>query len=369
MFYKKLGYAFAFVCVWTGLTAQTLSDKNATKRTQKLYANMLKMVNDSAIMFGHQDDLAYGIGWKNIKGRSDVHSTVGEYPSVFGWDLGHLEVDSTREIDGILFTDLRNHIKKAYKMGAISTLSWHLKNPVSGGSAWDTTAAVKHILQGGKEHDKFIAWVDKVANFALSLKSGFWGQKIPIIFRPFHEHTGKWFWWGDGNCTADEYKTLWRMTVDRLRARGVDNFIYAYSPDNFKSKEHYLDFYPGDDYVDILGHDLYHRPNDADTTYNFIQKLNTNFKIISEIAEEHKKIVAFTETGLETVSMPNWWTEVLWQGIKNYKVAYVLVWRNGRPNHYYAPYPNQASAADFQKFSAHERVFFSKKVKKINLYK
>ncbi len=118
------------------------------------------------------------------------------------------------------------------------------------------TSAVKHILKGGKEHEKFITWVDKVANFALSLKSGMWGKKIPIIFRPFHEHTGKWFWWGDGNCTADEYKALWRMTVDRLRARGVDNFIYAYSPDNFKSKEHYLDFYPGHDYVDILGHDI-----------------------------------------------------------------------------------------------------------------
>ncbi len=369
MVIKKVLILYVLALLPTWIFSQTLVDKNATKRTQRLYKNMQKMAHDSSVMFGHQDDLAYGVGWRNINGKSDVHSTLGEYPSVFGWDLGHIEVDSTRELDGILFTDLREYIKKAYKMGAISTLSWHLNNPVSGGSAWDTTMAVKHILKGGKEHEKFISWVDKVAKFALSLKSGIWGKKIPIIFRPFHEHTGKWFWWGDGNCTADEYKALWRMTVDRLRARGVDNFIYAYSPDNFKSKEHYLDFYPGDDYVDILGHDLYHRLQQPDSTEFFIKKLSNNFKIISEIAEEHKKIIAFTETGLETVSMPNWWTEVLWQGIKDYKIAYVLVWRNGRPNHYYAPYPNQTSAADFQKFSQHERVYFSKKVKDKKLYR
>jgi mannan endo-1,4-beta-mannosidase len=366
---KKVAYLFAFVFLWTGLAAQTLSDKNATKRTRKLYANMVKMVNDSSIMFGHQDDLAYGIGWKYVKGASDVHSTLGEYPSVFGWDLGLIELDSTHDLDGVPFDKMRGFIKDAYKMGAISTLSWHLRNPATGGTAWDTTAAVTSILVGGAQHTKFMSWVDKVADFALSLKAGFWGKKIPIIFRPFHEHTGKWFWWGDGNCTAEDYKTLWRMTVDRLRARGVDNFIYAYSPDNFKSKEHYLDFYPGDDYVDILGHDLYHHDKNPDSASVFINKMNKNFKIISEIAQERKKVMAFTETGLETVSMPNWWTEVLWQGIKDYKLAYVLVWRNGRPDHYYAPYPSQKSAVDFQKFSTHQRVLFSKKAKELNLYK
>ncbi len=369
MLYKRTTLLFTFFFAIVALNAQTLSDKNATKRTKRLYTNMTKMVNDSAVMFGHQDDLAYGVGWRNIKDKSDVHSTVGDYPSVFGWDLGHIEVDSTRELDGIPFVDLRNYIKQAYKMGGISTISWHLNNPVSGGSAWDTTAAVSQILPGGEQHDKFISWIDKVADFGLSLKSGFWGKKIPVIFRPYHEHTGKWFWWGDGNCTADEYKALWRMTVDRLRERGVDNFIYAYSPDNFKSKEHYMDFYPGDDYVDILGHDLYHRLQVPDSTNLFIEKLNTHFQIISELAQEHNKLIAFTETGLEMVSMPDWWTNVLWQGIKNHKVAYVLVWRNGRPNHFYAPFPNQASAADFQKFYENERVYFSKKAKGKKLYR
>lgn len=107
---------------------------------------MTKIVNDSAVMFGHQDDLAYGIGWKYVKNASDVHSTVGEYPSVFGWDLGHIELDSSKKLDGVPFDKMRYFIKKAYKMGAISTISWHLDNPVSGGSSWDTTAAVSQIL-------------------------------------------------------------------------------------------------------------------------------------------------------------------------------------------------------------------------------
>ena len=84
------------------------------------------------------------------------------------------------------------------------------------------------------------------------------GTKIPVIFRPWHEHTGSWFWWGQNLCTADQYKALWRMTHDRMHARGVKNLLYAYSPGSEpKDSTAYLERYPGDDIIDLVGFDTY----------------------------------------------------------------------------------------------------------------
>lgn len=79
-----------------------LSDKAATKETQVLYSNMQKLAQTKTI-FGHQDDLAYGMGWAYQKGRSDIKSVTGAYPGVYGWELGHLELDSAKNLDGVPF--------------------------------------------------------------------------------------------------------------------------------------------------------------------------------------------------------------------------------------------------------------------------
>src|SRR3954468_4860386 len=74
------------------LFAQDLpSDKNATKETINLYRNLKKLLN-KGIMFGHQDDLAYGVGWKYEPGRSDIKDVTGDYPAVYGWELGRIEL-------------------------------------------------------------------------------------------------------------------------------------------------------------------------------------------------------------------------------------------------------------------------------------
>src|SRR3954451_12620345 len=69
------------------------SDKNATKETVNLYRNLKKLLN-KGIMFGHQDDLAYGVGWKYEQGRSDIKDITDDYPAVYGWELGRIELDN-----------------------------------------------------------------------------------------------------------------------------------------------------------------------------------------------------------------------------------------------------------------------------------
>lgn len=371
LFTKKITLCLSASLFLVSLAAQAVCDKQATKRTHNLYKNMHKVVDDSTVMFGHQDDLAYGVDWKYLDNESDVKRTVGHYPAVVGWDLGHLELDSAQNIDGVPFDKMREYIKKVYKMGGVNTISWHLHNPATGGSSWDTSGmAVRSVLPNGKNHQLYLAWIDKVADFLLSLKTdGWFGKRIPVVFRPYHEHTGGWFWWGQTHCTAEEYGTLWRMTVYRLREKGVHNALIAYSPDAFKTREEYMAYYPGDDFVDILGHDFYHRNHGPEGSAQFIDRVSKSFDIIADINKDHRKIAAMTETGLEMIPHPTWWTDVLWQALQNHKIAYVLVWRNGRPNHYYAPYPSDKSAENFKQFCKNERVCFSNKTKSLKLYR
>ena len=72
---------------------------------------------------------------------------------------------------------------------------------------------------------------------------------IPVLWRPFHEASGKWFWWGKD---AESFKKLWIEMFNELKAAGLDNLVWVWTScgkDN--------DWYPGDAYVDIVARDLY----------------------------------------------------------------------------------------------------------------
>lgn len=349
------------------------STPEATRRTKALFAN-LQAISGNKILFGHQDDLAYGVYWKSEEGRSDVRETCGSFPAVFGWDLGsRFGPGKMSNIDSVRFHDMTRWVRQAYEMGGVNTFSWHLDNLVSGGNAWDTTTAVRDLLPGGKYHERLTEQLDVLAGFFKNFKTGgLFKHEIPVIFRPWHEHTGHWFWWGARSCTSAEYKALFRFTVDYLRTeKGVRNVLFAYSPDVFKDRDHYMERYPGDDYVDIFGLDYYYRAESLDKIQTDLpQKLAT----VGQLAAEHGKIAAFTETGFESIPHEKWWTQMLLAQLEEATaqagIAYVLVWRNAyktKPNHYYAPYPGQVSAKDFVEFSRSERIVFQDKLP--NLYK
>jgi mannan endo-1,4-beta-mannosidase len=192
-----------------------------------------------------------------------------------------------------------------------------------------------------------------------------------MIFRPYHEFDGYWFWWGKPYCTVAEFKALWQFTVSYLRdSLNVHNFIYAFSPDNtFGTEDAYLQRYPGDAFVDMVGIDNY---NDLGRygKYNLDSAI-IKLKIVSDYAMKAGKLAAFTETGLESIPNPAWWTEVLLKALQSKKMAftYVLVWRNDATSatHFYAPFPGQSSVPDFLKFYNDPYTLFEKDLK--NMYK
>src|ERR1700748_2924917 len=87
-------------------TGDQPADKKATKETIALYRNLKKLLNEG-IMFGHQDDLAYGVGWKYEPGRSDIKDVTGDYPAVYGFELGRLEIDQPVNLDSVPFDKMK----------------------------------------------------------------------------------------------------------------------------------------------------------------------------------------------------------------------------------------------------------------------
>jgi Glycosyl hydrolase family 26 len=348
-------------------------DKKATRETVNLYHNLKKLVKEG-ILFGHQDDLAYGVGWKYIPGKSDIKDVTGDYPALYGWELGRIELDHLVNLDSVPFDKMKEYIQEGYQRGGVITISWHLNNPLTGNSAWQPEpGTVASILPGGEKNALYMTWLDKVASFMQSLR-GKGGESIPVIFRLFHELNGSWFWWGGKNCTAEELKRLWHFTVSYLRdQKNVHNLLYAYNTDRFSSESDYMERYPGDDWVDITGFDIY-QANNILKNENFIHELDATLSILENVAGQRKKIPALTEFGYNGLPDSSWWTTVFLPAIEHHRIAYVLAWRNAgyKPSgqhEFYVPFKGQPSANDFVKFHDSSPMIFQKKVSVLAMYK
>lgn len=348
---------------------EPLADSGRTQRTENLLENLILQGDSGVYMFGHHDDTVYGIGWEadyandsTVGLRSDVKSVCGDLPAVLSFDLGHIELGNDKNLDGVPFDRIRKEAINHFDHGGMITLSWHLDNPLSGGTSWVADSlkdieknTVAAVLKGGEKHEMFLGWLDKVAVFINSLETPY-GVRVPVVFRPWHEHTGSWFWWGQDNCTAEQYKELWQMTAERLKDNGVVNALLAYSPGTEPDgdADKYLERYPGDEIIDVFGLDSYCFAPEADTLQiaDYAQKLDKNLGMIAKIAKDHGKAMALTETGYEGIKTENWWTETLAPVLVKHPISYVLVWRNARerPTHHYAPYPGHTSMSDFVRF-------------------
>ncbi len=334
------------------ISVQGLFAQNMAESKKNSILEELRSIKGKGILFGHQDDLAYGVGWEYVRGESDVKRVSGDYPALFGWELGGLELDHAHNLDSVPFNTMQSLAIMADEMGGINTFSWHPYAPVTHESAWDKKAIiVKHIIPGGKYHEAFKSQLDKVAVFFQGLKNKN-GKQIPFIFRPWHEMDGAWFWWGSKQSTHEEFKQLFAYTVNYLRnEKGLDQMLIAYSPDrNFDSAETYLQWYPGDQYIDILGVDNYSDLKKGGSTQAAIDKL----RLVIELANKKGKLSAFTETGLENVTKEDWYTKklgtVLADPVIAKEISYVMVWRNDGNVHYFFPYPDHKAAQDAKEF-------------------
>ncbi len=343
----------------------------AQSQAGEMLKKRLQLLQEEGIMLGHQDDPLYGTTWKWDEGKSDVLLTVGDYPAIMGFDLGKLELDSPVNLDGVPFDRIHREIVSQFKRGGIVTLSWHPWNPVTGENAWDPKGdAVKAVLEGGAQQRKFESWLGKVARFINSLQTSD-GEKIPVIFRPWHEMNGGWFWWGANSCTPEQYHLLFIKTYVTLMKAGCDNVVWAWSPNlsDPKNVDMFLQRYPGSDFVDLIGVDVYEFDNnDA----NYQKNLREMLDVMMQASEKVNKMVALTETGCRGISQKkDWFTKTLWPVIQDYKLSYVLFWRNAWDNPQAEAYlpgvKDGAIVKDFKKFYQEPKVLFAKDIVNVKM--
>ncbi|WP_051732908.1 glycosyl hydrolase [Kitasatospora phosalacinea] len=352
-----------------------ISDPDATAETRSLFS-YLRDGHDSAVLFGHQQTTEFGVTFAKADGTaSDVLAGVGDHPAVYGWDMSDQGYGSSPGTPEEKFDTYVELIEDAHRTGGINTISAHMNNFVTGGNYGDTNGnVVQRILPGGDHNADFTAYLDRVARLAHSITDDD-GHPIPVVFRPFHENSGSWFWWGAAHASPSQYVELWRYTVEYLRdTKDVHNFLYAYSPGGGYggSDDVYLRTYPGDDYVDVLGYDNY---DGTDGSQQWRNAVVTDLGMLARMAEEHGKVSAFTEFGESGGLKPNghngdlqWYTQLL-DAIAADKdaarTAYMMTWTNFSTDQFFVPYPAHGDLpdhellADFRAFAADPRSLFS----------
>ena len=206
-----------------------------------------------------------------IGGMSDmtdsIHTITAKYPAIWGGDFGF--ADSTHDIDNIKYRPLLvPEIKKQYAKGAIIVMSYHQANPFLGEPTPFKGGVISKltdeqwkelITPGTPLYQKWATQMDLIAVYFKELQDA----HIPVIFRPYHEMNGNWFWWGNRKGD-DGFKALWHQLYEYYTSHHhLNNILWAWTSD--KPTEDVGDYYPNDNSVDILGCDIY--PNKMSATY------------------------------------------------------------------------------------------------------
>lgn len=345
-----------FTAIMACSSSKTAADTEESSPKEALRARLQSVADSGKTIFGMHDATVYGHTWKWEEGRSDVKDVCGDYPGVCNWDLGWVERGRQVELDSVPFDMIRRQVAANHKRGGINTFSWHLHNPKTMGSAWDTVSCVKEIVTPGTPlNDTMRVWIGRAADMIASMKDEK-GNAIPVVFRPWHEHTGKWFWWG--HAEPEDFKALFRMTREVFDEKGVDNVLWAYSPDRVDSSEKFFECYPGDEYIDILGTDLYDFTPDDPEGYKALVRRQLGYA--AEHAKKTGQLVALTECGANDVPNPDWWDQVLAEAVKGTGVCYLTVWRNAWdiPEQVYGVYPGHPAEKSFLRMKSDPSILF-----------
>ena len=238
----------AWVLVLLGQTSPTATANpaaNAQARRVLDYLTQLPSSGEKRILSGQFTD--YGPA-ANLALCDQAFKQTGHWPAMIGLDYADYSEGQHR-----LETATVNRLAIEYaRQGGLVTISAHLPNPANprGGGLRDKGVDLDTLLQEGHEnHRRWMEELDILANGLNELKEA----GVVVLWRPFHEMNGNWFWWGGKEPAS--FQKLWRQMFDHFeRIRKLDNLLWVYSPNHGDKVAAY---YPGDHYADIVGLDAY----------------------------------------------------------------------------------------------------------------
>jgi len=264
-----------------------LINKNADAATKKLFEYLCDSYGKYTLAGQVCDNGTDGPEFRAI------YEATGKYPAICGLDF--MDYAPSRVARGARSTAVDTAMK-FHQQGGIVTFCWHWNAPdkylkdgndASGNPRWwqgfstsNVNFDIGAVMNGSDPEGKKLIDADIAAIAKLINQMGDAG--IPILWRPLHEASGGWFWWGAKG--AEPYKQFWKYLYDQLtNVYHCNNLIWVWNGQA-------ADWYPGDEYVDVIGEDIY-----ADAHSYGAQ--NAKFAELLEYPDTNK-ITALTENGV-----------------------------------------------------------------------
>lgn len=255
---------------------------NATPEARELLERLYKTVDDGKIISGlHHNQLNMPNYMRDLDRIAEA--TPEAVPVVWGGDVAW-------DASQVVAMAIENH-----REGHIISITWHAARPFDKGHVdfgRQTKGAFSEkqwndlVTEGTEMHSMWLAQVDSIAQYLKVLQE----ERVPVLWRPFHEMNGEWFWWGDRRG-ANGLARLWQMLYHRLvDVHHLDNLIWVWNPNNPRKHPHddamaYDLYYPGHQYVDVLAADVYHREWFQDTHNQLLELGKGKLLALGEVGE------------------------------------------------------------------------------------
>lgn len=330
--------------LWAAISSSPVS-LDATEGAKKLYAFLVDnygkktisgvMTGDVTASMGTQEDLQF------------IKAKTGEYPALVGIDFINATGSQSSETWFQTYTNSTIAMaKEVWSKGGIPAYCWHWR--VGTSDTYKTYDYSKAFKEGSTSefdttsecYKTLITDMDHVADLLLQLQE----SGVAVLWRPFHEGAGGWFWWG--MYGPERYKALYRLMYNRfVNEKGVKNCIWVWNVEKdctlsnktYTYKDLTSTWYPGDQYVDIIGVDIYADAYDYGSQKSHFDKMKELFG--------DSKIFALTENG----PMPDVSNMVK----DNSMWSYIMPWYETWDGHFLS----QTSDAQWKKFMSDERVY------------
>lgn len=265
----------------------TLINPNANEDAKQLFSYLCESYGKTTLA-GQVCD--YGLSGPECQA---IYEITGKYPALIGFDM--MDHTPSRNALGARGVAVDQAIR-FHKEGGIVTFCWHWNAPTeylksgsdsNGNPRWwggfytdNTNFDISAVMNGSDPKGKEL--LDRDIAHIASLFNKLEQEGVPVLWRPLHEASGGWFWWGAKG--AEPYKKLWIYLYEELTfTYGCNNLIWVWNGQA-------PDWYPGDEYVDIIGEDIY---------ANARSYVAHNSKF-SELLDHSgtNKIIAMTENGV-----------------------------------------------------------------------
>lgn len=242
--------------------------RSQSKNEVLKYLSALPAQNN--VMIGQQCGDGNNIeNWAYAAFVLQLKKETGKFPAIIGADYGW-----KYQTDPLLVNET---LKKFAANGGLVEITWHAMNPWTRGNPRDNLVNFDMMElttpSGAADSTVYDAWMaelDKIASGLQELKD----EGIIVLWRPLHEMNGGWFWWGKKSKTG--FINVWQHMHNYFtNEKDLDNLIWVYSvtPDNGDPESHFYDqtddvmyYYPGGEYVDIVGEDIYN-PDSSPGSY------------------------------------------------------------------------------------------------------